>query len=46
MVRTAEHAAALEKEVLAQFSTARPCERKANRPPGEEDLAEARLTGA
>jgi len=47
MVRTPDHAAALEKVVLAQFSTGRPCERKANRPPGEEALAErARLMGA
>ena len=38
VVRTAEHRAALEKVVLAQFSTARPCDRKANRPPGTERL--------
>jgi len=47
MVRTPDHAAALEKVVLAQFSTARPCERKANRPPGEEARTErARLLAA
>jgi hypothetical protein len=32
--------------VLSQFSTARPCDRKANKPPGEQALAErARLLG-
>jgi transposase len=47
IVRTAEHRAALEKVVLGQFSTARPCDRKANKPPGNEALAErARLLGA
>ena len=47
MVRTPEHRAALEKVVLAQFSTARPCDRKANKPPGTAALAErARLLGA
>ena len=46
IVRTAEHAAALEKVVLGQFSPARPCDRKANRPPGLAALAErAKLTG-
>jgi transposase len=46
MVRTPEHRAALEAVVLAQFSTARPCDRKANRPPGAAALAErARLMG-
>jgi hypothetical protein len=31
---------------LAQFSTARPCDRKANKPPGAAALAErARLMG-
>ena len=46
MVRTAEHRAALEAVVLGQFSAARPCDRKANRPPGREALAErARLVG-
>ncbi|MHB8449953.1 MAG: transposase [Mycobacteriales bacterium] len=44
MVRTPSHRAELEKAVLSQFSTARPCERKANRPPGMAALAErARL---
>jgi hypothetical protein len=47
MVRTEEHRAALEAVVLAQFSTARPCDRKANKPPGAAALAErARLLGA
>ncbi|MBA3282399.1 MAG: transposase [Acidimicrobiia bacterium] len=46
MVRTEAHRAALEAVVLAQFSTARPCDRKANRPPGAAALAErARLLG-
>ena len=46
MVRTAEHRADLEAVVLAQFSTARPCDRKANKPPGRAALAErARLVG-
>jgi transposase len=46
-VRSVEHAAALEAVVLAQFSTARPCDRKANKPPGAAALAErARLMGA
>ncbi len=45
-VRSAEHAAALERAVLAAFSTGRACRRKANRPPGENALAElARLKG-
>ena len=47
MVRTPEHRAALEAVVLSQFSTARPCDRKANKPPGQAALAErARLLGA
>lgn len=46
IVRTPEHRAALEKVVLGQFSTARPCDGKANRPPGAAALAErARLLG-
>ncbi|GAC1534776.1 MAG: DDE-type integrase/transposase/recombinase [Marmoricola sp.] len=46
VVRTSEHRAALEAVVLAQFSTARPCDRKANRPPGAAALVErARLLG-
>jgi hypothetical protein len=45
-VRTAEHRAALEAVVLGQFSTARPCDRKANKPPGQAALSErARLLG-
>jgi transposase len=46
MVRTPEHRAALEAVVLSQFSTARPCDRKANRPPGAAALVErAKLLG-
>lgn len=46
MVRTSEHRAALEAVVLTQFSTARSCDRKANKPPGATALAErARLMG-
>ena len=46
MVRTPEHRAALESVVLGQFSTARPCDRKANKPPGQAAQAErARLLG-
>lgn len=46
LVRTPEHRAALEKVVLSAFTTARPCDTKANRPPGPEALAEAaRLLG-
>jgi hypothetical protein len=40
-VRIPAHHAALERAVLAQFTTARACDRKANRPPGPEALAEA-----
>jgi transposase len=44
LVRTPDHARALEKVVLGQFTAARPCDPKANRPPGEVALAErARL---
>jgi transposase len=47
IVRTGEHHAALERVVLAAFTTARPCDPKANRPPGPDALAEAaRLLGA
>ena len=47
IVRTPAHREALEKVVLGQFTTARPCDRKANRPPGQTALAErARLLGA
>jgi hypothetical protein len=46
MVRTPEHRGALEAVVLSQFSTARPCDRKANRPPGVAATAErAKLVG-
>jgi len=46
LVRSAEHHAALERVVLSTFSTERPCDRKANRPPGAEALTEAaRLLG-
>jgi transposase len=46
MVRSPEHRAALEAVVLSQFTTARPCDRKANRPPGAAALAErAKLLG-
>ena len=46
IVRTPEHRQALENVVLGQFSTARPCDRKENRPPGAAALAErARLLG-
>src|SRR3954471_11584204 len=47
MVRTPEHRAALEAVVLSQFTSARPCDRKANRPPGAAALAErAQLLGS
>jgi len=47
IVRTPEHRDALEAVVLSSFTTARPCDTKANRPPGPESLAEAaRLLGA
>ena len=41
IVRSAEQHAALERVVLSAFSTERPCDRKANRPPGPEALAAA-----
>src|SRR5690606_37769402 len=45
-VRSAEHAAALEQAVLRAFTTGHACRRKANRPPGDQSLAElARLKG-
>jgi hypothetical protein len=47
MVRTPAHRAALEAVVLSQFPAARPCDRKANRPPGQAALTErAALMGA
>jgi transposase len=46
LVRTSEHRAAPEKVVLSAFTTARPCNTKASRPPGPGALAEAaRLPG-
>ena len=46
LVRSTEHRAALEAAVLSSFTTVRPCDTKANRPPGAEALAEAaRLLG-
>ena len=46
MVRTPAHRDALEKAVLSRFTTARPCDRKENRPPGAAALAErAKLMG-
>jgi len=41
IVRTPEHRAALERAVLAAFTTARPCERKGNHPPGSAARAAA-----
>lgn len=44
--QSAEHARLLEAAVLDAFTTARPCRRKPNRPPGDAALAEAaRLRG-
>jgi transposase len=46
LVRSIEHRAALESVVLSAFTTRRPCDTKANRPPGPEALKEAaRLLG-
>ena len=46
LVRSVEHKEALEAAVLSAFTTQRPCDKKANRPPGKEALAEAaRLLG-
>jgi transposase len=45
-VRSSEHAIALERVVLEEFTTRKTCPRKPHRPPGEEALAEAaRLRG-
>lgn len=41
LVRTVAHRAELEFVVLSAFTTERPCERKANRPPGSQARAEA-----
>ena len=47
IVRTPEHKKALEKVVLGQFSSKKPCDHKENRPPGAAALAErAKLLGA
>lgn len=40
-IRCAEHGRALERAVLDAFTTAPPCKRKANRPPGPVALAAA-----
>jgi hypothetical protein len=46
IVRTPAHRAALEGVVLGAFTTDRPCDRKANHPPGPAALAAAaRLLG-
>jgi transposase len=46
LVRSLEHRAALEAAVLSAFTTAAPCDKKANRPPGRAALDEAaRLLG-
>jgi transposase len=45
-VRSPQHAAMLQQAVLAAFTTDHPCRRKANRPPGDQALAElAHLQG-
>ncbi len=41
LVRSAEHRVALEAVVLSTFTTANPCERKGNFPPGKGARAEA-----
>ncbi len=41
LVRTVAHRAELERVVLSAFTTDRPCERKANRPPGTDARTEA-----
>ncbi len=41
VVRDPAHKAALEQAVLAGFTDAPACKRKANRPPGERARAEA-----
>ena len=46
IVRSAEQHADLERVVLSAFTTDRPCDRKANRPPGPDAINEAaRLLG-
>jgi transposase len=45
-IRSSEHAIALERVALDEFTTGKACPRKPNRPPGEAALAEAaRLRG-
>lgn len=45
-VRSTQHAAMLQQAVLAAFTTDHACRRKANRPPGDQALAElAHLQG-
>lgn len=47
LVRTPEHHTALQAAVLSAFTTAPPCDRKGNHPPGPAAQAEAhRLAGA
>ena len=46
VVRLPEHTEALEKVVLASFSTARPCKPKPNRPPSAAALAIAADIGS
>lgn len=41
VLQTPEHALLLEAAVLDAFTTAKPCRRKANRPPGDLALVEA-----
>jgi hypothetical protein len=46
VLQSTEHARLLEAAVLDAFTTAKPCRRKQNRPPGQGALAEAaRLHG-
>src|SRR5664279_1680897 len=44
IVRTPEHRAALESVILSSFTVARPCDTKANRPPGPESVSYTHLT--
>ncbi len=44
-LRLAGHAAALERVVVKAFTTKRPCQRKANRPPGPQAQTAARQLG-
>jgi transposase len=47
IVRTPQHRAELERTVLSAFTTAPPCDRKGNHPPGPAAQAQAtRLAGA